>query len=204
ALEELLVPVGPAGSHWSTANDMATYLLTVLGRGLGPNGERVVSEANLDVTWEPQVPISATDSYGLGWMIGSYKGAPLYSHGGNTIGFTSEFAFLPEVDLGVVVLTNAQVANSFTNAVLSRLLELVYQQPEETVGQTEFIVEQMATSLTEQRAQVLDRVPLSDALTYFGPYANAALGAVSLRIEGGQLLLDVGEWATQVRPYVDR
>ena len=204
AFEELLIPVGPAGTHWSTAGDMAEYLQTVLARGVAPNGTRVVSEENLGVTWEPQVPITATDSYGLGWMVGSYKGAPLYSHGGNTIGFTSEFAFLPEVDLGIVILTNAQAANSFTGTVTSRFLELVYQQPDETVAQTEYVVEQTRTALQEQRSQVLDRVPLVDALTYFGPYTNPALGDVSLRIEDGQLLLDAGEWATQLRPYVDR
>ena len=204
AFEELLIPVGPAGTHWSTANDMTAYLQTVLARGVAPNGNRVVSEENLGVTWVPQVPISATDSYGLGWMIGSYKGAPYYSHGGNTIGFTSEFAFLPEADLGIVILSNAQAANSFTGAVTSRFLELVYQQPPETLAQVEFVAEQMASMLEEQRAQILDRVPLTDALTYFGPYTNPALGDVSLRIADGQLLLDAGEWATQLRPLVGR
>ena len=72
--ERLLVPIAPAGSHWSTANDMARYLETELGVGVAPTGERVVSEENLRTTWEAQAPVSATTSYGLGWFVDEYKG----------------------------------------------------------------------------------------------------------------------------------
>lgn len=204
SFEELLVPVGPAGAHWSTAEDMARYLQTVLNVGVAPDGDRVVSEENLLVTWEPQVPISATDSYALGWIVSDYHGLPMLSHGGNTIGFTSEFLFLPEADLGIVVVANAQVANPFTGAVTARLLELVYDQPAEIQAQTDFQVEQIEQRLTEQREQLVDRVPLADALRYFGAYSNPALGEVSLRLEDGQLMLDAGEWSMKVRPYLDR
>ena len=203
-LERLLTPVEPAGAHWSTAEDMARYLLTELNRGVAPNGERVVSEENLMVTWEPQVPISATESYGLGWMVGEYKGLPWIYHGGNTLGFTSEFIFLPGEDLGIAVLANAQQVNVFTAVIAQRLLELVYDIPSEVIAQGEFQVEQTKIALEEQREQVEDRVPLTDALDFFGSYTNPALGDVSLRIADGQLWLDAGEWSTQVRPYLDR
>jgi CubicO group peptidase (beta-lactamase class C family) len=61
----------------------------------------------------PQVPVSATISYGLGWFVEDWKGQRLIHHGGNTFGFTSELAFLPEVGSGIVILTNAGRANDF-------------------------------------------------------------------------------------------
>ena len=200
-VEAMLEPAGPAGTHWSTAEDMAAFLSTVLAAGVAPDGERVVSEESLQVTWEPQVPVTATQSYGLGWFVGEYKGLPMYSHGGNTIGFTSELAFLPEAGLGVVVLTNAQGANPFTGAVVTRLLELLYQQPADSVAQTAFELEQLAALIEQQLPLVGERVPLVDALGFIGAYANPALGEVSLRIGGGQLLLDTGEWVSELRPF---
>ncbi len=202
--ERLLLPVAPAGTHWSTAADMARYLQTVLAVGAAPDGERVASEENMLVTWEPQVQISATDDYGLGWIVSDFHGLPMLSHGGNTLGFSSDMVFLPTADLGIIVLANAQGVNAFTGGVASRLLELVYDLPTDTEAFTAFQIEQIDQVLTEQRDQVVDRVPLADSLRYFGAYTNPALGEVSLRIEEGQLMLDAGEWSMQVRPLLDR
>src|SRR5690606_6359249 len=93
SVEGLLTPVAPAGAAWSNVMDMARYLITELNQGVTPDGTRVVSEENLNVTWEPQVPVSAEASYGLGWFVGNYKGQPLRYHGGNTLGFTADLAF---------------------------------------------------------------------------------------------------------------
>ena len=44
--------------------------------------------------------------YALGWVVGAYGGQRLVWHSGGTLGFTALVSFLPEADLGVVVLTN--------------------------------------------------------------------------------------------------
>ena len=63
--------------------------------------------------WEPQVPVTATTDYGLGWFAQDYRGLTLVNHGGNTFGFASDLAFLPERGPGFVVLTNGQATNAF-------------------------------------------------------------------------------------------
>ncbi len=201
--EEMLSPVAPAGAHWSTIEDMARYLQTVMARGVAPGGERVVSEENLLVTWEPQVPVSATDSYGLGWMVGEYRGVEWIYHGGNTVGFTSEFTFLPTAGVGSVVLTNAQASNAFNGAVQLRLLELLFDQPAESVAQTEFGIEQARTTLEQSRERLLERVPQAEAEPFVGRYRNAALGEITLEWVDDQLVLDAGEFRTEVRPYLN-
>lgn len=127
----LVAPMAPAGGVWSNALDMARYAITELQKGISPDGRRVVSEENLMVTWKPQVAISADLSYGLGWMVGKYKGLQLLEHGGNTFGFTSDLAFLPEAQLGVVVLANGQGTTLFNEAVRHRLFELAFDLPKE-------------------------------------------------------------------------
>ncbi|MEZ4837281.1 MAG: serine hydrolase domain-containing protein [Caldilineaceae bacterium] len=118
AVEKLLLPVAPAGAHWSTAEDMAAYLITQMNAGVAPNGERIVSAEPLRNTWQPQVQMTANSSYGLGWIVGEYKGVRMLRHNGNTFGFTSELAFLPDAGVGIVVLTNARATNIFNEAVL--------------------------------------------------------------------------------------
>src|SRR5690606_37785627 len=96
--------------------------------GVAPDGIQVVCAENLATTWEPQVPISANSSYGLGWFVDEYKGQLMIQHGGNTLGFSSDLAFLPHAGIGISVLTNAQISDAFNEAVRFRLLELVFEQ----------------------------------------------------------------------------
>ena len=49
-VERFLQSIGPAGAHWSTLNDMASYMITQLADGVAPDGKRVVSAENLNVT----------------------------------------------------------------------------------------------------------------------------------------------------------
>jgi len=201
-LERLLLPVAPAGSHWSTARDMARYLQTELALGVAPEGTRVVSERNLRTTWEPQVPVDAETDYGLGWFVEDYRGLTLVNHGGNTLGFTSDLAFLPDKDLGVVVLTNGQGTNAFNWAVRERLFELVFNQEARVAQRVAFVSEQRRTALTELGDKLRD-VDAVAVRPFVGRYRNEALGEVRLALEGNMLTLDAGEFASELRPVVD-
>ena len=100
-------------------------------------GKQLVTEANLLARRAPQVKISDRVAYGLGMFLNDSLGVPVYGHGGNTIGFTSDLIFLPDHDVGLVVLTNAGSANSFRSAVQRKFLELVFEgKPEAEAGLT--------------------------------------------------------------------
>jgi CubicO group peptidase (beta-lactamase class C family) len=202
-IERLLLPIAPAGSHWSTAEDMARYMITQLSVGVTPDGARVVSEENLRATWEPTVPITATASYGLGWIVAEYRGLQLLTHGGNTLGFTSEFAFLPEVGVGVLVLTNAQGTNMFNTAVRDRLFELVFEQPSQAEDLVAFALEQTDRSLAELQERLLPEVDEAAIAPYLGTFLSPVLGTITITLEDGVLMLDAGEFRTELRPAVD-
>lgn len=203
AYEAPLLPIAPAGAAWSTANDMAAYLITQMQRGMAPDGTQVVSAENLTETWQPQVQVDATTSYGLGWLIGESYGQPVISHDGNTFGFTAKLAFLPESQVGVVVLANAQAANLFTEGVVARLAELVNGE-EATfdagiVSQLEIAETQLASILP----QIGDRPNVADVSDLLGTYASETLGTLTLTIDDrGALMVSTGEFDMEVRPVV--
>jgi CubicO group peptidase (beta-lactamase class C family) len=202
-LERSLETIGPAGGHWSTLNDMARYMITQLAGGVSPDGERVVSAENLNVTREPQIAINANTSYGLGWMVTSYHNQPVITHGGNTLGFTSEFTFLPEADLGVIVLTNARASNLFNGNVTTRLLELVFAQEPQVEQELDFILEQLAQQVSKMQSKLGDSIDEAAVTPFLGAYINPVMGDGELSLQDGKLLFDVGEFVADLRPYND-
>lgn len=200
AMETVLTPVTPAGVHWSTLEDMAKYMITELQEGVAPDGQRVISAENLKETWKPQIAISNDVSYGLGWVISDYKGQPVISHDGNTMGFTSGFTFLPGRELGIIVLTNGRATNLFNNAVAGRFLELIFDQPTEAGQQIDFYLMQIDKQVQELAAQIDAQVDANAIETYLGHFTNAALGDIHLSLTDGKLLLDASEFVTELRP----
>lgn len=198
--ESFVAPIAPAGAIWSSANEMARYALTELSGGVAPDGNRVVSEKNLAETWQPQVAVDAETDYGLGWFVGEYKGQTLIAHGGNTYGFTSDLAFLPDADVGIVVLANAQGATLFTEGVRSRLLELLFDQPDETSEIVDYAVAQTEQTKQSVLAQLADGAERDAVAPYLGRYSNPALGEIALTFHDDRLILDAGEFQSELRP----
>lgn len=103
-----------SGSVNTTAADMCKWMLLHLNKGMA-GGQRVISAANLLQMHTPQIPTpwrpaekseSMHPSYGLGWMIDSYRGRYRVHHGGATMGFFSGVSLFPHENLGIVVLVN--------------------------------------------------------------------------------------------------
>src|SRR5207302_1873735 len=105
--------IGPAGSINSNVEDMARYAIFQLGKGK-VGDHQLVSEANLGMTHTPQVPMNGSlpfkeigpRSYGMGWVISSYRGHRLVWHNGGIDGFYALVSLLPDENFGVVIVTN--------------------------------------------------------------------------------------------------
>ena len=192
--EAALLPVAPAGAHWSTGADMARYLQALIAVG---DGDGIVSQDGFAHLTTPQVPVSATISYGLGWFVETWRGQRLIHHGGNTFGFTSDLAFLPDAGVGIVILTNAGRANDFVHAVRARFLETLFDLPH-----THHAGALIARTEAERRAGDLAAAQPVDPATAAaaeGRYRSDVLGTVSLRLVGDQLIFDIGAIAGEVR-----
>jgi CubicO group peptidase (beta-lactamase class C family) len=198
SMERVVEPVAPAGAAWSNVLDMARYLLTELDEGVAPDGTRVVSTENLAETWEPQVPVDANASYGLGWFVDEYKGQRVIHHGGNTFGYTSDLAFLPDAGVGITILTNGRATDALNQAVRFRLLELLFEQPEEYDAQADFVNQTVRGMVAEPVAETVP-VTAEAVEPFLGRYHNDELGGLEMVWADETLFFDVGEFSMEVR-----
>ena len=217
SIERPFVPVAPAGGLWSNVDDMAQYVLTLLNEGTAPDGTQIVTPESLEKLWDPQVQISAQDDYGLGFIISDYSGVRIISHAGNLVGYTSEMAFVPEADLGFIMLTNARLTNNINSTALNRLLELVYGRDEnsaerllENLRENENAAE--ATPLPEATPEMTPEataepsgerefgaVEVDLVADYTGTWRNDTLGDITLELDDDdRLYIDAGEFRGEI------
>ncbi len=125
-------PQAPAGGVSSTANDLAKWMLMVLADGRA-GGTQIVDADALAEAMTPQI-VSSTGPditarpghYGFGFNASPQVGGRMaVSHSGAfALGAGTNYQLLPELDLGIVVLTNGApmgvaeaVATEFTDLV---------------------------------------------------------------------------------------
>jgi CubicO group peptidase (beta-lactamase class C family) len=122
---------GPAGAINSSVAEMAKWIMLQLNHGKFPGREgRLFSEAQSHEMWTAQTltPISTADSplaalrpkfsaYALGWGIRDYHGRKLVGHSGGVSGFVTRVLLVPEENLGMVILTNAEDGGAFESIV---------------------------------------------------------------------------------------
>ena len=122
-----------AGGIYSSAADMSRWMLALLAGGrYGPAGsQRLFSEEVAKELWTPQVIIPASKNgvynthfgaYGLGWFLVDVKGQKEVFHTGQDEGLISEIALLPELGMGVTVLTNRDGGGA-VRAVVEQVLD---------------------------------------------------------------------------------
>ncbi len=116
--DEVQIRDEAAGLIASTVSDMANYLNMYLANGVGPNGH-IISEISLDEMQQNAVgnltlPTSREWGYGLYSETLTFGSATdtstvrIIGHGGDTWAFHADFQFIPEYNLGVVILTNSE------------------------------------------------------------------------------------------------
>jgi D-alanyl-D-alanine carboxypeptidase len=89
-----------SGGLYSTAEDMTRWL-----RALASG--RVLAPALLQEAFSPvRLAGGRQGAYGFGFMVTRYRGLREIGHGGDISGFNAWYSIYPEVDLGVVVLSN--------------------------------------------------------------------------------------------------
>ncbi len=150
----------PSLGGWSTAADLALFVQLQLRGGTSASGTRIIPHSALEALRAPRAAVNETTRYGLGWFVGTFHGQPLIYHGGNTGGFTSEMALLPQADLGIVVLANRANATAFTAAVRETVFEtLLGRHTSPTPGERYLNIQ---TALEMQAARQIQRYNLMD------------------------------------------
>jgi len=121
--------MSPAGSMYSTVNDLGLFVSALLARGKGREGS-VLKPETLDQMWKPQSPNSSGSGFGLGFQLGELNKHRKIGHGGAIYGFATSVDMLPDDKLGVVVVATKDVANAVTNRIAEEALQLILDRRE--------------------------------------------------------------------------
>ena len=120
-----------AGGIYSNVQDLSKWVIMQLDSGkYGKNlKEKLFSEIVHKELWSPQtiLPVRSRGhynthfrAYGLGWGLSDVKGYKQVSHTGGLPGMVTQVTMIPELKLGIIVLTNQQSGaafNSITNQI---------------------------------------------------------------------------------------
>jgi CubicO group peptidase (beta-lactamase class C family) len=127
--------VNPAGGINSCAEDMAKWLICQLDSGRVADGSNLFSASTARQLWSEVTPIPIGDpppelaqlkinfsGYALGFGVRDYRGKKLVTHTGGLPGYLSQVSMIPELELGVSVLTNQESSAAF-RAISNFLLD---------------------------------------------------------------------------------
>jgi CubicO group peptidase (beta-lactamase class C family) len=131
--------LGPAGSINSCVKDLANWVMCQLDSGR-MDGTQVIPFAALAETRKSQIPLpsrskgSHLGGYCLGWQTMDYNGVQPFWHNGGTSGFVTTVCFIPELNLGIVVLTNTD-QNNLYNALRMQIMDAYLKLPYKNYSQ---------------------------------------------------------------------
>ncbi|MBX7126322.1 MAG: serine hydrolase [Cyclobacteriaceae bacterium] len=207
--------IGPAGSINSTATDMSHWLVALINGGKY-NGKQVLSAQTVREVQTPAMIMPATvplpydegfyNSYGLAWMITSYRGHVRVEHGGNIDGFSASTCFFPKDSLGVVVLTNMNgtgITSIIRNNIIDRMLGLSeVDWNGRMLGDVKKAEEAAAKVKKEEDAnRIKNTRPSHDLKDYAGTFTHPAYGDITFALDGDTLRTEYHKMKIKLRHY---
>ncbi|MEN5088885.1 serine hydrolase [Sphingobacterium faecium] len=198
--------MGPAGSINSSVNDMAHWLQMWTSGG-SYMGNDILPSSYIEQAASAQMVIAGglpkehkdiySASYGLGWMISSYRGHYKVEHGGNIDGFSASVSFFPSDKLGIVVLSNqsnSPVPAIISNTIADRILKInPIDWNAEQNKKKEAAKKKENKNLTAEKEQILNTSPSHQVDSYVGFYHNPIAGIIQVYHKGDSLFSKFGK-----------
>jgi len=114
-----------AGGIMSNLTDLSKWVILQMNKGKYGTGlnKKLFSEEVHHEMWSVQTPIKVGGpgaynthfaGYGLGWALSDVQGYKQVSHTGGLLGTVTQVTMIPELKLGIIVLTNQQSGAAFT------------------------------------------------------------------------------------------
>jgi CubicO group peptidase (beta-lactamase class C family) len=214
---EALDNAGPAGAINSCAADMAKWVQLQLNGGKFADREgRLFTEQRSKEMWTPQTILPTGDpppplaglkanftDYGLGWGLRDYHGRKLVGHTGGLAGFVSRVMLVPEENLGVVVLTNAEEDGAF-DSILYHVLDQYFRLPTaDWIAAFKTLKDNQEKDAREtmkkaESARAADSKPSLPLEKYAGVYRDAWYGPITIRMENGALVISFDHTPTMI------
>jgi CubicO group peptidase (beta-lactamase class C family) len=203
----------PAGAINSNVAEMAGWVILQLNEGAihggqdGGGDRRLFSQRQSREMWSAQTPIPVGDpppelsalrsnfsAYGLGWGLSDYRGHKVVSHSGGLAGMVSRVRMVPDMKLGIVVLTN-QEAGGAMEAISYHVIDYYLNAAAtDWIGGFRSVAEQRLAQAKEAEknqsaARNAESKPSLPPAKYAGRYHDAWYGDAAIALEDGKLVL---------------
>ncbi len=194
--------INAAGSMGSSASDMCHWLICQLDSGKYER-KQVIPFSAIAKTRTPQTVVgnysrpfntSHFALYGLGWRLIDYEGKEVIAHAGAVDGFHSTVCFIPELGLGIVILTNSDV-NDFYDALKWDIIDAYLNLPSRNYSA--FYLNKYKTERSKEKAEIKawrDSAAMNLASAfktdkYKGTYINEVYGKLTITFDSNNLII---------------
>ena len=192
-----------AGIYTST-NDLSKWVIAQLQHGkYGENDQRLFSEKVQNEMWKPQtiLPIGGSlpystnfKAYGLGWQLTDINGHLQVSHTGGLDGIVTQTIMIPDLELGIIVLTNQQSGSAFnaiSNTIKDSYLGLTNSDHVIALSEERKAKENDADKITDEVWEVVNKnlnvKSTVNTQKYVGTYKDNWFGEVTISEKKGKL-----------------
>ena len=194
-----------AAGIYSSVNDLSKWMIMQLQNGKYGSEKQnsIFSEKEQNEMWQLQtiIPSNARapynthfSGYGLGWFLSDVKGYKQVSHTGGLEGIVTQVTLFPELNLGIVVLTNQQSGAAFsaiTNTIKDSYLgipytdyvELYSKREKDNVSKSDKETVEVWATVAKNKKENLK----IDLKKYTGTYKDDWFGAILISEKKGKL-----------------
>ena len=200
----------PAGGINASARDIAKWMIVQLDSGRVADGTRLFSPQTTVQLWRIVTPIPTGNpppelaalrtnfnAYALGFGVSDYHGYKFVHHTGGLPGYVSKIAMIPELKLGVAVLTNQESGAAFESITYNVLDEFLPGKKTDWVdafkkmnARTRSMIE-MADKMTTGKRDSTSHPSLPLA-SYAGTFNDPWYGDITIVFGNGKLVMKFG------------
>jgi CubicO group peptidase (beta-lactamase class C family) len=196
---------GAAGGLLSNVDDMSKWIIMQLNKGKYGDGlqKQLFSEARQKEMWRIHTVIPSNPNprynnhfsgYGLGFFLSDVKGNFKVSHTGGLPGMITSVSMIPDLKLGVIVLTNTEngggaAFSAITQTIIDSYIGLNNNDWIEKYSAMYQSRKNKADSIVTKVWQTVDAAKNTKINTadYTGIYEDKWFGKVEVFMKGGQL-----------------
>ncbi|MDB5120389.1 MAG: serine hydrolase [Sphingobacteriales bacterium] len=185
--------LGPAGSMVSSVKDVSKWLLMQLDSGRY-NRNKILPWPVIRKTRDINIAISSRKSpsipthfngYGLGVFMTDYAGKQVFWHTGGAFGFVTNTCFVPELNLGITILTNND-NQPFFEILRYQILDAYLKQP--FINRSKKALPAQLNQLTDAKLELAslenrkkNSKPVLPIKEYEGIYENEIYGTIRVK-----------------------
>jgi CubicO group peptidase (beta-lactamase class C family) len=198
AINDAVIPLRPAGGAWSSVRDMLKYVSMELAEGKLADGTTYISKEPLLERRVAQVHIGKDEVYGMGLVVDTTYGVPVVHHGGDLTGYHSDMIWLPEQNVGAVILTNGDPGWLLRSHLRRKLLEVLFDGRPEAEAKLNADAKSFYSSLAADRKLLTIPADANETAKLGKHYTNPSLGDIAVSTSGASTIFDFGEWKGEV------